>query len=141
MIGSIDEQADIDLYLEKEEVNQPLNKIVEGVLIKIHKPKKQGTISISLNDQRKNQNGFGIGVEDKDYWNKQNNFHIDIFIGSEYYEILKNKGRIGTRQRIRDGSKINVYDLSKFKEGIEQENFDYLKYYRDNKDKLIEKLG
>ena len=59
MIGSIDHQADIDLYLEAEELRRLENGTIEGVLVKARHPKRQGTISISVNEARKNENGCG----------------------------------------------------------------------------------
>lgn len=137
MIASIDSQADICLYLEAEELKKLTNETIEGILIKILKPKRQGVISIFINDKRKYENGFGIGIDDSRYWSVKDNFHLEIFIGAEFYQELSKKGVIGLRQRMRDGSKISIYDRSRLN-GIDEIHVETLEFYRDNKDKLRE---
>ena len=97
-------------------------------------------ISISINEKRKYENGFGIGIYDKRYWGFEDGFHIDIFMGNECYEELKRRGVIGLRQRMRDGSKINVYDISKLN-GLSKIGAEQLEFYRDNREKLSDLLG
>ncbi|MBS3066904.1 hypothetical protein J4205_03685 [Candidatus Pacearchaeota archaeon] len=140
MIASIDNQADICLYLEAEELKKLENETIEGVLIKILKPKRQGAISISVNDKRKYENGLGIGIDDSRYWDVKDNFHLGIFMGTEFYQELSKKGVIGLRQRMRDGSKIHIYDRSKLN-GIDEIYVETFEFYRDNKDKLRKDLG
>ncbi|MBS3086341.1 hypothetical protein J4422_01430 [Candidatus Pacearchaeota archaeon] len=140
MIAGISNQSDIDLYLESEEITRLEKETLEGVLIKTRRPKRQGTISISINEKRKYENGFGIGIYDKRYWGFEDGFHIDIFMGNECYEELKRRGVIGLRQRMRDGSKINVYDISKLN-GLSKIGAEQLEFYRDNREKLSDLLG
>ena len=140
MIASIDNQAYICLYLEAEELKKLENETIEGVLIKILKPKRQGAISISVNDKRKYENGLGIGIDDSRYWGVKDNFHLGIFMGTEFYQELSKKGVIGLRQRMRDGSKIHIYDRSKLN-GIDEIYVETFEFYRDNKDKLRKDLG
>lgn len=140
MIGGIDHQADIDLYLDAGEISRLSHSRIEGVLVKSHLPKRQGTVSISVNDLRKMENGFGIGINDKKYWGIQDGFHIEVFIGSEWYRVLAAKGSVGTRQRMRDGSKIRIYDRSKL-DFIESTGVKNLEHYRDNKVSLPKEFG
>lgn len=107
MIGGIDFQADIDLYLDAEELERLLNATIEGVLIKIQEPKRQETISISINDARKNENGFGSGLDDKQYWGIQEGFRVDAFMGSEWYQELQERG--SWHQTKNAGRKQNSY--------------------------------
>ena len=74
MIAGIDHQADIVLYLEVEEVDKLGSEMLKGVLIKTQKPKRQGIIHISVNDDRKNEKGFGIGINDEKYGGVQEGF-------------------------------------------------------------------
>lgn len=136
MISSIDYESDICVYLTNEEVNRLSKDTLEGVLIKTASPKLQGTLRISVNDARKTDNGFGIGIDDKMYWGKKQDFHLDVFVGNEYYQALKERGRIGTRQGMMDGSKISLYDISKV-DGIDASVVKSLEFYRDNKEKLL----
>ena len=61
-------------------------------------------------------------------------------MGNECYEELKRRGVIGLRQRMRDGSKINVYDISKLN-GLSKIGAEQLEFYRDNREKLSDLLG
>jgi len=140
MIASIDHQADITLYLEAEEVKKLGSQRLEGVLVKIQKPKRQGTICLSVNDARKNENGSGIGISDKGYWGVQESFCIEVFMGTGCYKILRERGRIGLRQRMLDGSKVNIYDRSKLG-GIDAMGAENLEFYRDNKERLPADFG
>jgi len=141
MIAGIDSQADIFLYLDKKELERLLTETIQGVLVKRERPKRQGTISISINDARKREQGSnGIGIEDTKYWKVRDGFHVDVFMGSEWYPQLQEQGMIGTRHRMLDGSKIHVYDRTKLK-GLEIINVEGLEHYRDNKDKLLDFMG
>ena len=135
MIAGIDSQADIDLYLDPEELRRLSDSKIEGILIKTERPKRQGTISISFNDARKNENGFGVGLDDERYWEAKDNFHIEVFIGHEFYRDLVERGRIGTRQRMLDGSKIHIYDRSRI-DNVTAMSAETLEFYRDNKERL-----
>ena len=140
MTATIDSQADIDLYLETEELERLANETIEEALIKILKPKRQGIINISVNDARKYENGLGIGIDDSRYWDVKDNFHLEVFMGAEFYQELRKRGVIGIRQRMRDRSKIHVYDRSRLN-GIDEINVESLEFYRDNKDRLRDDLG
>jgi len=148
MIAGIDERADLDIYLTAEEVTILSSGTLEGVLVKTKTPKKQGTIAISINNQRNRENGAnGIGLDDSKYWTNNHKylsitegFHLAIFLGHEWYDELKKEGKIGTRHSMRDGSKINVYDLSRL-DYIDRSNAETLEFYRDNKDQLFDTLG
>ena len=98
MIAGIDHEADIDIYLEKEELENLENGTILGILVKRHKPKRQGTISICVDDAKKELNG--IGVDDSEYWKVKDHFHIEIYMGSEWYSSLITNGKIGTRIRL-----------------------------------------
>jgi hypothetical protein len=135
MIAGIDYQADITLYLEAEEVKKLGSQRLEGVLVKVQKPKRQGTIYLSVNDARRNENGSGIGINDKGYWGVQEDFCIEVFMGTGQYKVLRERGRIGLRQRMLDGSKVNIYDRSRLN-GIDVTVAENLEFYRDNKERL-----
>ena len=136
MIGSIDYQADILLYLEAEEIKKLQNGRLEGVLVKMQKPKMQGIIGISINDARKYENGFGIGVDDKKYWGVSDGFHLELFMGAEWYNEFVERGVVGLRQQMMDGSKVQVYDKSKLSFSNKM-LAEHLEFYRDNKWRLL----
>lgn len=135
MIASIDYEWDIDLYFSPEEIiTLERGNTLEGVLVKIHTPKLQGKIYVSVNDERKNENGFGIGLIDRDF-SRSNCGEIEVFIGDCYFQLLKSRGKIGTRHHLLGGSKINLMDISKIG-GIQKLGKELLEFYRDNKEKL-----
>lgn len=140
MIAGIDPQSDIDLYLEADELAILSTGTLEGVLIKTIKPKRQGKITLSVNDARKNENGFGIGLDDKRYWGVEDGFHLDLFMGSEWYKQLQEERVIGLRSRLRDGSKIHIYDRSKL-DCMEATRATDLEFYRDNQERLPDYFG
>lgn len=140
MIGGIDHQADLDLYLEAEELARLPEATIEGVLIKTHKPKRQGIICISVDDLRKNEKGYGIGLDDKKYWGVQDGFRVDVFLGTEWYQEIQERGVIGLRSRMRDGSKITIYDRSRL-DSMSAIRVENLEYYRDNKERLPDNFG
>ncbi|MBU1136072.1 MAG: hypothetical protein ABIG37_02245 [Nanoarchaeota archaeon] len=45
MIGSIDRDRDINLFLETDEIDKSLNEKVKGIMIKWHAPKQQGIVT------------------------------------------------------------------------------------------------
>jgi hypothetical protein len=67
MIGSIDSKPDLEIFLDPDVDNLPFGPVT-GTLIKIKEPKRQGRLEVSVNDLRKYENGFGIGVYNKEYW-------------------------------------------------------------------------
>jgi hypothetical protein len=136
MISSIDRESDVSVYLTNEEVEKLSKGTLEGVLINTASPKRQGTLKISVSDTRKNDNGYGIGIGDKAYWGVQQGFHLDVFVGNEYYQMLKERGRIGTISRMKDGSHVSLYDISKV-DGVDASVVRNLEFYRDNKEKLL----
>ena len=141
MIAGIDSQADLEVYLEPEEIEMlGRGEVINGVLIKVLKPKRQGTISISVNEKRKNENGFGIGIDDSGYWRIRDGFRLEEFLSSAWYASLRGRGLIGIRQRMLDGSKIHIYDRSRLT-GLDTLAPENLEFYRDNKERLGEDLG
>ena len=135
MIAGIDRQADIYIFLEENDLDQlSTGKEIAGILIRDHKPEKQGTIKVVVDDNRKNLNNcFGIGVDDQNYWGVGENYNINVFIGDEYYKRLSDTGKTGTRQSMLDGSKIHIYQRMDFDEKMMKSD---LEFYRDNKDKF-----
>jgi hypothetical protein len=140
MIAGIDKQADIDIYLTAEEVSGLKTSIIQGVLIRTDKPKRQGTIAICMNDSRKMENGLGIGIDDKKYWGIAEDFHINCYIGEEFYRQLRANKRIGLRHQMLDGSKIDVYDRSGL-QGTDIMRPESLEFYRDNRSRLPSHFG
>ena len=140
MIGSIDEECDISVYLKHDEVKKLKTQTLEGVLIKIRHPKLQGKVYLSVDDKKKTYQGCGIGVEDKNYWGKKEGFEVGLFMGSEFYQELEERGVVGLRQRMRDGSKVHIYDISR-RDEMEKAHVEHLEHYRDNKEKLHPALG
>jgi hypothetical protein len=138
MIGGVDTKTDISLYIDKDELERLSNQTIEGVLIRVGRPKMQGTVTISINNERNRENGsFGVGLDASRYSGFLDNFHIDVFIGIEWYQELVEKGKFGTRHSLRDGSKIAVYERSVL-ETIDRFVPENLDFYRDNRDRLTE---
>ena len=138
MIASVDKQRDFDIYLTHEEVKAIANQVVEGALIRVHKPKQQGRLYICVDDSKRNLNGFGIGVEDNWPWRELEG-KVQIFVGNSFYNHLIENKRIGTRYG-HMGSKVHLYDCSNL-DGIEEMGIEMLEHYRDNQEKLDPRLG
>ena|SRR3989338_6477688 len=139
MIGGIDSQVDIDLYLTVQEVGRLATEVLDGVLVKIHCLKRQGLVRICVDDVRAYVKGSGIGIDDKAYWNVQDDFAIDLFMSEQLYHDLLQRGVVGTRHQMRDGSKVTVRDVSRLS-GLERLGLETLEFYRDNKDRLLDRL-
>lgn len=135
MIAGIDRQLDISICLKEDEIKSlSEGKKIAGILIRTENPYQQGIINTQICDDKKNLNGFGIGIDVKRYWEIKEKFELDVFIGNEYFSCLQERGRIGTRQTLRDGSKISLYnsDINNFEVNILTSD---LEFYRDNKEK------
>ena len=113
MIAGIDYQTNIDVLLEKKELDKLKDSILEGILIKTDDPEEQGTIRLSINEERRKENGYGIGIDYKDYWKEGSNFKLALFIGKRYYEHLKEKGEIKAMQAVLTASQISIHDISR----------------------------
>lgn len=135
MIGSIASNADIMVYLQEGDLERLANERLEGIIIRSHKLKSQGIFYFSIDESLKNLNGFGIGIDDSNYWGVKNNFSLKLFISMEYYTTLCDKGKLGIRHRLSDGSHIDVCDWSKL-DSMELNNMEQIQFYHDNKDKI-----
>ena len=143
MIGSINKEIDIYVFLEQDEIKKlKINKL-EGTLIKTDKPKQQGDVLVSIDEKRKNEsNGQGIGItEEGRSYNTVGTF--ELFIGEEKYEELVEDGLIFSRYNT-TGKKIWVLDRSRPKrwENVADELWPKkLEFYIKNRDKLPESFG
>ena len=138
MIASVDSSRDFDVYLENQEVLDIANKTIQGVLIRINKPQQQGRIHVCTDNSRRNQNGYGIGIEDEWFFSEPEG-EVRLFVGDYYYGRLLESGSTGTRYG-HAGSKINLYDRSTL-DNITEIDIEHLEFYRDNQEKLKERLG
>ncbi len=130
MIASVDSTADLEVFLESEEIERLERETIEGVLIKHSQEKLQGTLSLQIDDKRSTQTGFGVGVNDKEYWGVPDNF-----MAASVYRDLKQRGSIGLRHRMKDGAKVHVYDRSRIN-SMDRHALENLEYYRDNRELL-----
>ncbi|MFC1753873.1 hypothetical protein ACFL96_10880 [Thermoproteota archaeon] len=135
MIGSIDHDCDIMVYLQPDEVGRLADSTLEGVLVKWNHPKRQGKLFLSVDDKRSMENGSGIGVDDNDYWGKKDDFEVKLFMATHWYKELKGRGIVGLRQRMLDGSKVHVYDVTKI-ETLQASGAEHLEFYVENRDRL-----
>ena len=141
MIASIDEQLDMEIFLDRIELEKMQFEEVKGVLVRISNPKQQGLIVASINDSRGFENGFGIGLCDKKYFGILEGFEMEIFIQKNWYEHILKNGRLELRHSLRSGSKIAIYDLSNPHRDDSTHislTTESLEFYRDNKE-LIRK--
>ena len=141
MIAGVDEQTDIVIYIEGEEMPKlEEGKTLEGILVKLHKPKRQGKIRLSVNEKRCKENGaFGIGVVRK-FNSEEPLFEYEVFMNKYWYERLLENGRTGTRHSLRDGSKIDLYDISNCPE-MDRDGAENLKWYVENREQLHPSFG
>ncbi len=139
MIASVDRQTDLEVFLEVEEVACLERETIEGVLVKHAHEKRQGTISLQIDDTQSTHIGFGVGVNDKEYWGVPDNFRIELFMATSVYNDLKQRGCIGLRHRMKDGAKVHVYNRSRIS-SMERHTVESLEYYRDNRGQLPEEV-
>jgi hypothetical protein len=141
MICSIDREADVNIYFHFPEIEKLCTRELSGTLIFWEKPKRQGTLFISCDNQKSVQNGyFGIGIDDSKYWGVKEDFILRVFLNDEWYNLLKERKATGTRHRMLNGSKITLYNRSKLRE-YEELAPSHLEFYRDNKSRLRSELG
>lgn len=130
MIAGIDREADINIFFQENDLeNLSQGNQISGFLIREYRLENLGNIKTSIDNQRQNLNGFGIGIDDKNYWGIDSGFSLDVFIGEEFFRNLLQNKQTGCRQSIRDGSKIHLYaDPHSFDY---QTGVDYLEFCRD----------
>ena len=138
MIGLIASDHDISVYLESAEVDRILREQVEGVLVKFHRPKQQGEIAVSVNDNRSNENGCGIGVFQRGY-SSDSPGRVELFISALNYDRLLETGSIGQRYGFA-GSNVHLFDCSRL-DRMGAMVLEDLEFYRDNREKLVPELG
>ncbi len=139
MIGCIDRHRDIAVYFKDDDVKRLESEVLEGALIKIHRPKQQGKVFVSISDSRYNENGFGIGVADDGWGANEATGKIELFVRPELYQQLAKVGVVGLRYG-QMGSKVTLYDISRLG-GLEAVAAEHLEFYRDNKEQLDPRLG
>lgn len=136
MIGRVYFDGDVQLYLVAGEVEVLQKEALEGVLVRVEKPKRQGSVSLSINDRRSNEGGAGIGSDGSKYIGVLDDFHIDVFLGTPFYRLLLERGIVGLRWGLRDGSKIRIADLSKTEDYTDRSVADGLEFYKTNRGNL-----
>ena len=139
MIGNVFFSGDIFLYLDSKEIGELPDHSIQGVLISVEKPKRQGTVGLSINNSR--GYGGGIGTDGSRYHGIRDNFHVDIFLPDSCYEALVKRGKIGTRSNLRDGAEVRIRDRTRLDDLTESSVVESLEYYRDNKERLDNALG
>lgn len=130
MIAGIDREADINVFFQENDLEKlSQGDKISGILIREYRFDNLGIINASVDNQRQNLNGFGIGIDDKNYWGINPDFSLDVFIGEDFFRILQQDKQTGSRQSIRDGSKIHLYaDPHSFDY---QTGVDFLEFCRD----------
>lgn len=132
MIAGVDYQLDISVCFQPGDLEAVLKgEEVAGILIRTNRPHEQGHIKVQHDDERKNLNGVGIGIDDTQYWKREQDFELGIFIGDYYLDLLQERGRIGTRHSLLDGSKITLHNLNDFDT---RNMIADLKFYKDNQE-------
>ena len=107
-----------------------------GVLVKRDHPKRQGRITISINEKRSTENNSGgIGVDHSGYWGKKDGFEIEMFLSNSWYQMLRERGSIGTRHNMYDGSEVQVHDKSRI-DSMGLSSAESYEWYRDERDRL-----
>jgi len=137
MIAGVDSQTDISVCFQEGDLTAiSKGKEISGILIRTSRPHEQGYIRVRHNNKRQNLNGFGIGIDDLRYWKIKKGFELKVFIGNYYFDLLKERGRIGTRHSLCDGSKITLYNLNDFDT---RNMIADLEFYRDNQENFRRK--
>ena len=140
MIAGVSDQTDIELFVQPEEINALETSVLSGVLVKTASPKRQGIVCLSVDDTRRVDGGFGVGVDGEKYFGVTDGFRIDVFMSSDSYSSLRQRGVVSRRHALRSGSKITIYDISQLS-ADDKTRCEYLEFYRDNKDALKDSLA
>lgn len=111
MIAEISSNSDIDVYLDEEEVERLKVETLEGVIIRISHPEKQGLITVSVDDKRTREIHPGVGVLNN--WHQmKNNGEVHVFLEQYHYERFVEYGRTGDRYDWM-GSKVSLFNRKK----------------------------
>lgn len=129
MIAQLGSDVDIVVYLAKEEVVRISKEIIEGVLVRINDPKRQGILKIIVDDKKAREKDYGIGVE-----LNLKETSAEIFVSDSFYRDFLERGRTGTRYG-HIGSKISLLDLSRCN-SMDKIHAEQLEFYRDNRGRL-----
>lgn len=132
MIALIDQNWDISYFLEKNEINKLKDQALEGMLVSVDKPNKQGTTNISVIYGRCNVRTFnGIGVSS--VGSSPNSLgEIKTLLNDFWFKELQRTGKVGLRQWVFDGAMIEVYDRSRLK-GVKPNLAALKEFYHNNK--------
>jgi len=133
MLASIiNNDGDIEIFLSDAEVRQ-LHKIsLKGKIFDFQDIRKRYSLNISIDKEkleRKSSGRIGRDIKENTYL---------LYIGSNYYQELQNEGWIGCRY---GNIKIDVLKesvLDNFEEF--QKEFERIKFKKDSRDKIIEKM-
>jgi hypothetical protein len=129
MIAQIGSDSDILVYLSPEEIKRMVAERIEGALVRIDSPKKQGILGIIANEAEARKDDYGIRVE-LDVRIPE----AEIFVGDFFYNDFLERGKTGTRYGVM-GSKITLRDISRL-DGLDAIHLEQIEFYRDNKDRL-----
>lgn len=139
MIAYIDRGNDIAIYLEGLEIEEVSTRTLEGIIIKLHRPKQQGRIFLAINGEMcRKINGCCIAVLNPEYDYDNNVGEFKVFFDNDSYDRIRG-GKTGTRYDS-FGSKVTIIDanaLSDFDLRIVRR----LKHYVEARDKLPESLA
>lgn len=116
MIASIDEYRDIKIFLDPVDLEVLQRKRIEGVLVKMLEPEKQGIIGLSFNQERVKRTGQNVEVDTSGFFVAESNFCIDVFIGEFRYQEILTTGKSETRYFTSSGSKIEIYDRTRLED-------------------------
>lgn len=123
MLVGVDSHLNIEVYLETDELGRLSSGIIEGMLFRLNE--KKGSVTLSVNNTRSFEHGYGIGVSQINYSQQP---CLEVFLGTGWYQELIERGVIGSRHQLRDASKITVYDSSRIN-GMESLRLDALLSY------------
>ncbi len=129
MIATIDSQCDLSLYLENQEIVALHDTKLEGKLLGV-RSKRVGAITLALDEELPLKKGsMGIYIFDDHYF-KEYLFSLDVFMTREFFSYFQDSptGHVGTRQRMRDGSKIDFYTIERL-EGMERMQLEFIREY------------
>ena len=92
MIGDMDLQANIRLYLDETDLLRLLlspTNTAEGVLINAESPKRQGTFCVYLKTMHRDRQDFEREIVVQPPFGTGDRLHLDVFMGYEAYRELQ----------------------------------------------------
>ena len=131
MLSAIDSKDDITVWLSPEDIERLASETLEGVLVCVPKPKRQGTLSLTVDSKR------ALGSSKVD---SAQALQLHAFIDQDRYRMPACACKTEDRYDGWSGSKILFLDISHL-DGMAQFAYERFVKYRDERNQLPDRMG